>query len=236
MIFGFGICPVTLKPTILKINYPLYTNGPWYVSGSTLNSRTWYNLDSDCLPRPSIRIERSGQAVIDGRVEEFSPSYYISQLGDSLIISGSFGFEDFHIIYAWALDFQDGFISSYSLLFIIRHPPEKEILFFENRTNLTPVKDGRIRLLISSTGSSSTSSYSSEPSLPNSYSSGTATPQNHHSRTPVSGECSSCKPLLGKIKVPEAAIEMHMHPEQHIRNSTALLQELYNDMDNLGLE
>ncbi|GJV93637.1 transposase, MuDR, MULE transposase domain protein [Tanacetum coccineum] len=28
MIFGFGICPVTLEPTILKINYPLYTDGP----------------------------------------------------------------------------------------------------------------------------------------------------------------------------------------------------------------
>ncbi|GKD43343.1 F-box domain containing protein [Tanacetum coccineum] len=28
MIFGFGICPVTLETTILKINYPLYTNGP----------------------------------------------------------------------------------------------------------------------------------------------------------------------------------------------------------------
>ncbi|GKC92358.1 hypothetical protein Tco_1157800, partial [Tanacetum coccineum] len=28
MIFGFGICPVTLEPTILKINYLLYTDGP----------------------------------------------------------------------------------------------------------------------------------------------------------------------------------------------------------------
>ncbi|GJS95810.1 F-box domain containing protein [Tanacetum coccineum] len=134
MIFGFGICPVTLEPTILKINYPLYTDGPWYVSVSTLSSRTWYNLDYDCLPRPSIRIKRSGQAVIDGKifwigsekfynddcisnkiylivsfdlvthqfhvqdmpeqvgVGEFSPPYYISQLGDSLIIFESFDF------------------------------------------------------------------------------------------------------------------------------------------------
>ncbi|GKD40956.1 hypothetical protein Tco_1261163 [Tanacetum coccineum] len=97
-------------------------------------------------------------------------------------------------------------------------------------------REERIRLLISSTGSSSTPSYSSEPSSPNSYSSGTTTPQNHHSGTTRSGGCSNCKHLLGKIKVLEAAIEMHMHPEQHTRNSTALLHELYNDMDNLGLE
>nr|GEZ04957.1 hypothetical protein [Tanacetum cinerariifolium] len=29
MIFGFGIRPVTLEPTLLKINYPLYSDGPW---------------------------------------------------------------------------------------------------------------------------------------------------------------------------------------------------------------
>ncbi|GJY72398.1 hypothetical protein Tco_0476101 [Tanacetum coccineum] len=55
-------------------------------------------------------------------VGEFSPPYYISQLGDSLIISGSFGFGAFRIIYAWALDFEDGIISSCNLLFTILHP------------------------------------------------------------------------------------------------------------------
>ncbi|GKB59650.1 hypothetical protein Tco_0915836 [Tanacetum coccineum] len=94
-------------------------------------------------------------------------------------------------------------------------------------------KEERVRLLISSPGSSSTPSYSSEPSSPNTYSSGTTTPQNHHSGTSISGGCSNCKHLLAKIKVLEAAVEMHMHPEQHTRNSTALLHELYNDMDNL---
>ncbi|GJX21657.1 F-box domain containing protein [Tanacetum coccineum] len=369
MIFGFGICPVTLEPTILKINYPLYTDGPWYVSVSTLSSRTWYNLDYDCLPRPSIRIKRSGQAVIDGKifwigsekfynddcisnkiylivsfdlvthqfhvqdmpeqvgVGEFSPPYYISQLGDSLIISGSFGFGDYRIIYAWALDFQDGFISSCSLLFTISHPaghflkllgfsndnepiveaeivqqwyrslqvfhpiiegfvnigveanrdsffigPHKESLILRTEPNYIAMvkmapyeafacrcgkgdvvlresyqpnthgqlyyawKEERIRLLMSSPGSSSTPSYSSEPSSPNSYSSGNTTPQNHHSRTSISGGCSNCKHLLGKIKIREAAVEMHMHPEQHTRYLTALVHELYNDMDNLGLE
>nr|GEZ03340.1 hypothetical protein [Tanacetum cinerariifolium] len=97
-------------------------------------------------------------------------------------------------------------------------------------------REKRVRLLLSSSGSSSTISYSSETSSPNSYSLGSTTPQNHQSGTSISGGCSNCTHLLGKIKVLEAAVEMHMHPEQHTRNSTALLHELYNDMDNLGLE
>nr|GEZ49050.1 hypothetical protein [Tanacetum cinerariifolium] len=97
-------------------------------------------------------------------------------------------------------------------------------------------KEERVRLLLSSSGSSSTLSYSSEPSSPNSYSSGSTTPQNHQSGTSISGGCSNYKDLLGKIKVLEAAVEMHMHPEQHTCNSTVLLHELYNDMDNIGLE
>ncbi|GJR69871.1 hypothetical protein Tco_0015936 [Tanacetum coccineum] len=41
-------------------------------------------------------------------VGEFLPPYYISQLGDSIIISGSFNFGDFRIIYAWELEVDDG--------------------------------------------------------------------------------------------------------------------------------
>ncbi|GJR98732.1 F-box domain containing protein [Tanacetum coccineum] len=194
-------------------------------------------------------------------VGEFSPPYYISQLGDSLIISGGFGFGAFRIIYAWALDFEDGIISSCNLLFTIPHPADYIAMpkmapyeAFACRCGKGDVvlrelyqpnaHEERVRLLLSSLGSSSTPSYSSEPSSPNSYSSGSTTPQNHGSTTPqnhqsgtsISGGCSNCKHLLGKIKVLEAAVEMHMHPEQHTRNSTALLHELYNDMDNLGLE
>ncbi|GJT11388.1 hypothetical protein Tco_0858430 [Tanacetum coccineum] len=58
MIFSFGIYLVTLEPTLLKINYPLYSDDPW-----------------DC-----------------------------------------------HIIYAWALEVEGGFVSSCSLLFTIPHP------------------------------------------------------------------------------------------------------------------
>ncbi|GJT38128.1 hypothetical protein Tco_0937993 [Tanacetum coccineum] len=122
MIFGFGICPVTLEPTILKINYPLYTDGPWYVSVSTLSSRTWYNLDYDCLPRESIRIKRAGQAVIDGKIFWIGSERFYNDDGDSVIISGSFDFGNFRFIYAWALEVEVGFVSSCSLLFTIPHP------------------------------------------------------------------------------------------------------------------
>nr|GEX56137.1 hypothetical protein [Tanacetum cinerariifolium] len=153
MIFGFAICPVTREPTILKMNYPLYTDGPCLLF---------------TIPHPAGR--------------------FLKLLGFS---NDNEPIVEAEIVQQWYRSF--------------------------------------------SLGSSSTPSYSSEPSSPNSYSSGTTTPQNHHSGTSISGRCSNCKHLLGKIKVPEATVEMHMHLEQHACNLTALLHELYNDMDNLGL-
>ncbi|GKC18733.1 F-box domain containing protein [Tanacetum coccineum] len=44
-------------------------------------------------------------------VEECLPPYYISQLGDCIIISDSFKFADFSIIYAWELQVDDGEVS-----------------------------------------------------------------------------------------------------------------------------
>ncbi|GJZ04114.1 hypothetical protein Tco_0537389 [Tanacetum coccineum] len=97
-------------------------------------------------------------------------------------------------------------------------------------------KEERVRLLVDSPGASSTPSYSPGPSTPPSYSPRPLTPQSHPSGTSRNAGCSNCKHLLGKIKVLEATLEMYMHPEQHTRNSTALLHEVYNDMENLGLE
>nr|GEV86181.1 hypothetical protein [Tanacetum cinerariifolium] len=116
MLFGFGVHPVTLDPTLLKVNYPYYGQGPWYVSVFTSSSRTWYKLDSYCLPRESIRIKWPGQAVVIDMPEEMLagqciPPYYISQLGDCNIIYGSFKFVDFSIIYAWELQVDDGEVS-----------------------------------------------------------------------------------------------------------------------------
>ncbi|GJV28566.1 hypothetical protein Tco_1385014 [Tanacetum coccineum] len=97
-------------------------------------------------------------------------------------------------------------------------------------------REERVCLLVDSPGASSTPSYSPRPSTPPSYSPRPSTPQSHPSGTSRNAGCSNCKHLLGKIKVLEATLEMYMHPEQHTRNSTALLHEVYNDMGNLGLE
>nr|GEU78906.1 hypothetical protein [Tanacetum cinerariifolium] len=101
MIFGFGICPVTLEPTILKINYPLYTDDPWYVSVSTLSSRTWYNLDYDRFPRQSIRIKRAGQAVIYGKIFWIGSERFYNDDGISnkiyLIVSFDLVTHQFHV-------------------------------------------------------------------------------------------------------------------------------------------
>nr|GEW41995.1 hypothetical protein [Tanacetum cinerariifolium] len=74
------------------------------------------------------------------------------------------------------------------------------------------------------------------PSTPRSYSSRPSTPPSYSLRTSRNAECSNCKLLLGKIKVLETTVEMYMHLEQHTFTSTALLCEVYNDMEKLGLE
>ncbi|GJW32883.1 hypothetical protein Tco_0052915 [Tanacetum coccineum] len=56
-------------------------------------------------------------------------------------------------------------------------------------------------------------------------------------------ECSNCKflaekikTLEAKIKILEGTLEMERHPENHTIESAAILHELYNDMEKLGLE
>ncbi|GKD13904.1 hypothetical protein Tco_1198311 [Tanacetum coccineum] len=115
MIFGFGIHPVTLEPTLLKINYPLYSDGPWFYNDDGISYKIYLIVSVDLVTH-QFHVQDMPQQV---RVGEFSPPYYTSQLGDSLIISGSFDFGDFRIIYAWALEVEGGLVSSCSLLFTI---------------------------------------------------------------------------------------------------------------------
>ncbi|GJY61753.1 hypothetical protein Tco_0462410 [Tanacetum coccineum] len=97
-------------------------------------------------------------------------------------------------------------------------------------------KEERLRLLVSSPGTSTNTSYSPGTSTPPSHSLGPSTPSSYSSRPSRNAECSNCKLLLGKIKLLKATVGMYMHPEQHTLNSTALLHEVYNDMGKLGLE
>nr|GEV53904.1 RNA-directed DNA polymerase, eukaryota [Tanacetum cinerariifolium] len=56
-----------------------------------------------------------------------------------------------------------------------------------------------------------------------------STPPNYSSGSSRNAECSNYKHLLGKISVLKAAMNMHMHPEQHTVNSAALLHEVHKD-------
>ncbi|GJW52131.1 hypothetical protein Tco_1077367 [Tanacetum coccineum] len=106
----------------------------------------------------------------------------------------------------------------------------------EERVRLLVNYSGASTTLIYSPGSSLTPFYSLESSTPPRYSPRASTPQSFSPRTSRNAECSNCKHLLGKITVLEATVEMYMHPEEHTLNSAALLHEVYNDIEKLGLE
>ncbi|GJZ62703.1 probable galacturonosyltransferase 7 isoform X2 [Tanacetum coccineum] len=56
--FGFGVCPVTSDPTVVKFVLP------WHVEVFTLSSGVWNVIPSGNLPRQTIRLETSTQVVI----------------------------------------------------------------------------------------------------------------------------------------------------------------------------
>ncbi|GJU19643.1 ribonuclease H-like domain-containing protein [Tanacetum coccineum] len=77
-------------------------------------------------------------------VGEFSPPYYISQLGESLIISESFDFGDIHVIYAWALQVEGGFVSSCRMLFTISHPTVNHLKLLGFSNDNQPILEATI--------------------------------------------------------------------------------------------
>nr|GFC02016.1 hypothetical protein [Tanacetum cinerariifolium] len=107
-------------------------------------------------------------------------------------------------------------------------------------------KEKRVRLLVGSSGasttpvyspgSSSTSIYSPGSLTPLRYSPGASTPQSYSVGTSRNEELSNCKHLLDKITVLEATVDMYMHPKQHTVNSAVLFHEVYSNMGKLDLE
>ncbi|GJS03933.1 hypothetical protein Tco_0320441 [Tanacetum coccineum] len=77
-------------------------------------------------------------------VGEFLPPYFISQLEDSIIISGSFNFGNFRIIYAWELEVDDGEVSLYRQLFIIPYPAEHELKLIGFSKDKQPIVEAAI--------------------------------------------------------------------------------------------
>nr|GEY27724.1 hypothetical protein [Tanacetum cinerariifolium] len=118
-------------------------------------------------------------------------------------------------------------------------------LLFNSLRNILDVdflwKETRLPQLMSSSGAPSAGpstppSYSSGPSTSPSYSSGPSTPPNYSSGSSRNVKCSNCKHSRGKISVLKAAMDMHMHLEQHTVDSAALLHEVLNEMKKLDLE
>lgn len=67
-LLAFGVRPDNLDPTILKISYPFNPENPWCVLLFSFNSKQWQVLETECLPRQSIRLKKSSQAVVDGHI------------------------------------------------------------------------------------------------------------------------------------------------------------------------
>ncbi|GKF90948.1 hypothetical protein Tco_0274649 [Tanacetum coccineum] len=62
-VYGFGVCPLTSDPTVIEVLCA--DNMPWHVEVFTLSSGVWNVIQSGNLPRQSIKINSSGQVVID---------------------------------------------------------------------------------------------------------------------------------------------------------------------------
>lgn len=63
LVYGFGVCPITSDPTVVKI---LQTrNKPWHVEVFTLSSGVWNVIPIGNLPRQSIELEPSTRVFID---------------------------------------------------------------------------------------------------------------------------------------------------------------------------
>ncbi|GJX65916.1 hypothetical protein Tco_0300259 [Tanacetum coccineum] len=172
IVWGFGVRPDTLDPTLLNISIPFNGAGPWHVLVYTLSSNTWNSLENYHLPRVSIRIKRSwGQAVVgsfifwggselffsdDGSFnniymlvsfdlinhqfhavdipselrEELPNPFYISHLGNSLVISGNLILYENRYNCAWLLEVDGASVTSWRLLFIIPSPNVTKLIGF----------------------------------------------------------------------------------------------------------
>ncbi|PWA37788.1 F-box domain-containing protein [Artemisia annua] len=100
--FGFGVRPDTLDPTIVKVSYPVFHSGFWYVSVFSLNALSWKRLDNFQLPRESIRLKRKSQEVVGRFIYWAGTEKLVSEKGvpykDYTLISFDMITSQFHVI------------------------------------------------------------------------------------------------------------------------------------------
>ncbi|GJV14878.1 hypothetical protein Tco_1360201 [Tanacetum coccineum] len=64
IIYGFGVCPITIDHTVVKVLSPV--NKPWHVEVFTSSLGVWNVIPSSNLPRQSIKLNNlKTQSVID---------------------------------------------------------------------------------------------------------------------------------------------------------------------------
>ncbi|GJV88228.1 F-box domain containing protein [Tanacetum coccineum] len=136
IVWGFGVHPDTLDPTILNISSWLYGDGPLHVLMYTLNSDTWTVLGNDRLPLffnddgssyelymlLSFDLINHQFHVLDipTQVRNSLPiPFYISNLGNSLVISGNLIHDENRYICAWLLEVRAAVVTSWRVLFVI---------------------------------------------------------------------------------------------------------------------
>ncbi|GJZ75789.1 hypothetical protein Tco_0640254 [Tanacetum coccineum] len=165
--------------------------------------------------------------------------FYISKLGNSLVISGNhIDNDENRYICAWLLEVEAAVVTSWRVLFVMPSQNIAKLIGFTMDDDPIVVVDMGHEIVhtlqvydrpsqqfhtLGIVGTSSTPIFSPTPS----------TPPNYYGGSSSNTECSNCKHLLGRIKVLQATLEMHMHPEQHTLDSTALLHDLNNDMEKL---
>ncbi|GKD42887.1 hypothetical protein Tco_1267532 [Tanacetum coccineum] len=134
-VWGFGVRPDTLDPTLLNISIPFNGAGPWHVLVYTLSSNTWNSLENYRLPRVTIRIKRSwGEAVVvdipNELRDELPNPFYIFHLGNSLVILENLILYENRYNCAWLLEVDGASVTSWRLLFIIPSPNVTKLIGF----------------------------------------------------------------------------------------------------------
>ncbi|GJQ91680.1 hypothetical protein Tco_0002819 [Tanacetum coccineum] len=267
IVWGFGVRPDTLDPTIVNISMSFYGDELWHVLLYNLNSDTWRVLTNAHLPRISIRIKRSwGVAVADIPTQlrnDLPVPFYISKLGNSLVILGNhIDNDENRYICAWLLEVQAAVVSSWRVLFVMPSQNITKLIGFTMDDNPIVVVDmgheivhmlqvydrpsqqfhtlGIVEERVPSTNQFSRSFIYSKFIFRNFINSifypTPSTSPNYYGGSSSNTECSNGKHLLGRIKVLHATLKLYMHPEQHTLDSAALLHDLNNDMEKLGLE
>ncbi|GJU89066.1 hypothetical protein Tco_1301489, partial [Tanacetum coccineum] len=125
--YGFGVCPVTCDPTIIKISYPAQSI-TWQVKIFTLSSKRWnLIIPSSNLPRKSIILDSHNQVVRllqieinfpDSLVNEVYRFLPISKLRESLVVSAHVNMVTKIVCGVWMMVMEDdGNVASFKKMF-----------------------------------------------------------------------------------------------------------------------